>query len=196
MTQPYGTVDALSPDELVRQQQRALLSADPGGFAASDAPNISPAIDPNTPPIADYWSGPPADSKWYFPDGVQWISFLPLNHGMRARFSARTNKEMTLDRKSGNAKIKTDMSGDTDALLDISITGWYLLRNGVPQSFNKTLLSQFLQQAHPEIVDSLEKAIRKVNPWMDSEVTVDQIDEQIKELTELRAERVAEAEKK
>src|SRR3954468_7258484 len=166
MTMPYETVDAVDPNEQIRNQQRAISQPSAflgAGISADDAPKISPAIDPDTPPIIDYWTGPPQELIWYFPDGVQFIKYLPMNHGMRAQYSAQTNKELTLDRKSGNAKIKTDMSGDTDVLIQISVTGWYVTRGGVPQPFSKSgpgsPLFQFLKQADPTIVDSLEKAI-------------------------------------
>lgn len=197
------TVEAYDPNEQIRSQQRDALRAPEllgTGNTVNDAPKVSPGLDASSPTIIDYWTGPPSEIKWFFPDGVQYISFLPMNHGMRARFSASTNKELTLDRKSGNAKIKTDISGDTDVLIEISVTGWHVMRGGVPQPFSKagpgSSLFQFLQQADPALVDSLEKAIRKANPWMDSEVTIEQIDEQIEELTTLRKERELEAQKK
>jgi hypothetical protein len=187
MTQPYDAPNplaAIAPGQVV------------SGVAQDDAPQLSAANDPNAPQIVDYWSGPPANQRWYFPDKVQYIEFLPMTHGMRAQFNARTNKEMTMDRKTQQLKIKTDVSGDTDVLIEVSCTGWYVFRGGAPVQFGKngpgSPLMQWVRQAPPELVDSLEKAIRDANPWMDAELTVESIDEEIKRLYELREEKEAE----
>jgi hypothetical protein len=203
----------LSPEEYARATQQpgaaaALASQAPGEIAqssslaqgnGSDAPVLSAANDPNAPQIVDYWSGPATPTRWYLPDKVQYIDILPMNHGMRAQYNARTNKEMTMDRKTQSLKIKTDISGDTDALVEISSVDWFMFKQGVPVKFgNKgpgSPLMIWLKQAPPQLVDSLEKFIREANPWMDDELTVESIDEEIKRLYELRAEKEADAAK-
>ena len=44
------------------------------------------------------------------------------------------------------------------------------------------------------VLKDIEKAIRKLNPWLTADVTVEDIDLQIKELEELREEKLREAE--
>ena len=141
-----------------------LLSA-PGIDPAEDRPKLNAALDPDRGPIVDYWSAPFEPERWYFPDGKQYIEFLPMNYGMRSAYNRRTNKEFTVERKSGNAKIKADISGDTDVLFDISIVGWNVLRAGNPVPFTKPNLRAFLENfPAPKLLDDLQKAIEKETP--------------------------------
>jgi hypothetical protein len=144
--------------------------------------------------VVDYWSGPPEPVRWYFPDGKQWIAFSKMTHGQRSAYNARTSKELTLEKVTGNARVKADVAGDTNILIDVAVIDWYILRGGNPVSFSKgspgSNLAQWMGQADPVLVDDLEKAIRKANPWLNAELTVKDIDEQIEELNREREEAV------
>jgi hypothetical protein len=139
--------------------------------------------------------------RWYFPDGIQWIEFKKLTEGDRARYLKATRSDVHLNQKSGEARIPFDQSADRRELLLASITDWYIASfvTGRPQlvpfqpttnSSGKPVLggvvSQWIQSANPEILASLEKAIRKYNPWLLNEMSVEQIDKEIADLQELR----------
>jgi hypothetical protein len=80
-------------------------------------------------------------------------------------------------------------------LIKASVVGWNLTRNGQPlpqpdpddpRAKGSVQLNDFLQLADPVIVEGLEKAIRKANPWLLQDMKVEDIDKQIEDLQEMR----------
>lgn len=142
--------------------------------------------------------------KWYFPDGKQWIEFKKMTEGERARFLQETRSDIHMNQKTGEARFSVDQSRDRKALLLQSIVDWHLVSfvTGRPQLVpfqpghsKGGVISQWIERADPSVLAGLEKAIRKVNPWLLAEMTVEQIDKEIADLQELRekaAEREAE----
>ncbi len=139
--------------------------------------------------------------RWYFPDGKQWIEFKKLTEGDRARYLKATRSDVHLNQKSGEARIPFDQSEDRRQLLLAAITDWHIVSfvTGRPQliPFQPTTnaqgkvnlggtVSQWLQNANPEVLGSLEKSIRKYNPWLLNEMSVEQIDKELADLQELR----------
>lgn len=120
------------------------------------------------------------------PDGVSWISFMALNEGAKAKFQKESSRDMVLERQSGNARVKMDQAADRHALIKAAVTGWNLTRGGDPVPFNPIQLNDFLTLADPRVVDKLEVAIRKANPWLLAEMTVEDIDREIENLMEMR----------
>jgi len=133
-------------------------------------------------------------SKWYFPDRKQYISFSKMNEGQRKKFQQATNRDVRFNRRTDDAILRGDPAADRHALILAAVTGWYLLRRN-PQTqqveeivFSPTDLQNWLNVANPQFVDDLEKAIRKANPWLMDEATVADIDKQIIELQEMKAD--------
>lgn len=134
--------------------------------------------------------------RWFLPDGKQWIEFKKLNEGDRARYLKATKSDVHLNQRSGEARIPFDQSKERKELLLASCTDWHMVRKGrggnwEPVAFvnNGTPGCQFAQwidKANPTILAQLEKAIRKANPWLLNELTVEQIDKEIADLQELR----------
>lgn len=143
----------------------------------------------NTPAQADYF-GFQEFETFTFPDGQSWIQFQKLNEGLRARFQKSSSRDLVLERGSGNARMKVDPAADRHALIIASCTDWNLKRQGQPVLFSERNLKEFLTLANPVVVEDLEKAIRKANPWLMGEMTVEDIDKEIENLQELRAELV------
>lgn len=149
----------------------------------------------------DYWNNDVIE-RWDLPGQEdlpeherQYIEFKKMNEGMRSRYQKATNKGVVIERASNNARMGVDPAGDRWALIEISVTGWRLFRDGNELPFKPHLLKQFVDQADPWIIDQLERAIRKVNKWMFAEATPEEIQEQIDELYEQKKvaeERVAE----
>lgn len=138
--------------------------------------------------------------EFTFPDGLQKIYFTSLNEGQKTKFQQKINKDIHLNRQTQDARIKTDPAGERHELIHASVTGWFLKRRNkmnqwedVPFSGGRagTELDKWLQIANPVIVERLEEAIRKANPWLMAEMTVEQVDEEIKRLEDLRKEIVA-----
>lgn len=138
--------------------------------------------------------------KFMLPDGKQWIAFKPLNEGERALFENSTQKDVTVNRRTDEAKIKMSVSSDRHALLLQSVCDWHMMQrqaNGewVKVGFSKGpggTFAQWLSKANPKIVNALHQAIVNANDWMVAELTAEAIREEIKSLQE----KLVEAEKR
>lgn len=137
--------------------------------------------------------------EFTLPDGRQKIFFTSLNEGQKTKFQQKINKDIHLNRQTQDARIKTDPAGERHELILASVTGWTLKRRSktggwedAPYSGERpgSELHKWLQVANPVIVEDLELAIRKANPWLQAEMTVEQVDEEIKRLEDLRKELV------
>jgi hypothetical protein len=124
--------------------------------------------------------------KFYLPDGVSYFELQALNEGQKAKFQKRTQRDMILEKGSGNAKFRIDPSTERHELIMAATVGWNLTRGGQPIQFGDRSIRDFLELANPKIVESIEAKIRKMNPWLLSDMSVEEIDEQIKELEDMR----------
>ena len=155
-------------------------------------------IQTEEPAFEDYF-GFSETHQWMFPDGIQYIEYRVMTEGDRAAYQKATSRDVKLSRGSGDATIKLDPSEDRRALFSSSVTGWYIFAKGSngqkivpPFSIGSpgAMFESWLNKANPKHVSDLELAIRKTNPWMQSEMTVKAIDEEIANLQELRKEAV------
>lgn len=128
--------------------------------------------------------------RYYLPDGVTFFELRAMNEGDKSKFQKMTQRDLVLEKGSGNARFKMDPATERHELIKASVVGWNLVRNGQLVPFDThgraNPLEDFLTLADPKIVEGLELAIRKLNPWLMSEMTVEEIDRQIDELTEMR----------
>lgn len=141
--------------------------------------------------------------RWYFPDKKQYIEFQIMNEGQRREFQKKTNRDITFNRGTNDAKIKADPAEERYHLIVTSVVGWNLKRRRADGSFEDvtfskgsggSTLEQFLAKANPKLVDDLEFAIRKANPWMQAEMTVEEIEKEEARLADLK-QQVLEREK-
>jgi len=157
---------------------------------------------PSAAPVEDdqyqsYWGFNITDT-WFFPDGKQYITFKKLTEGERSKYQMQVNRDITVERTSGNARMRVDQATDRHALLSQAVTGWNLkrLNNGtwldVPFSKGSpgANFEQWLQVADPGLVNELEKAVRKLNPWLTNELSVSELDEMIADLQQQREDAV------
>jgi hypothetical protein len=133
--------------------------------------------------------------EFTFPDGKTWIKFKVMSEGDRAKFQRMTNKDIKITRGTGDASINADVAAERHELIKTSVVDWNLCKRNsqgvmepVPftKSAGKLNLEAWLSQANPKLVDDLELAIRQANPWMQADMTVDEIDKEIVRLNELR----------
>lgn len=159
------------------------------GFGGTEAEPMATATH-----YEDYF-GFEASEKWYFPDGKQYIEFQRMNEGQRARFQQMTTRDVTVERQTGNAKLKVDPATERHELLKASVVGWFVFRQGQPVPFSigspGAEFEKWLAKADPKLVDELERAIRKANPWLMNEVTVEDIDKEMDRLREQKEEILA-----
>lgn len=159
-------------------------SVQPGSFSADDFAGFE-----------DYFSFDER-SRYVMPDGKQWIEFKRMSEGDRARYLKSTRSDVVVNRNSGDARITMDQGADRKELLLAACTDWLMVTRlgggGVarPVPFQNngkgSPFSQWIDKANPQILADLEREIRKFNPWLASEMTVEQIDKEIENLEELK----------
>lgn len=141
--------------------------------------------DPEVTTFEDYW-GTSGEFTHYLPDQVQYFTIKKMNEGDRARYQRESGMQMTSMRKSGDTKIDIDQAKDREALIVAAVCGWNLYKDGTPVLFNTGILRTWMKVADPKIVDKLLMAVRKYNPFLQEDLSVKEIDEQMSELRELR----------
>lgn len=146
--------------------------------------------------VQDDYFGFGAEERFLFPDGVTYISFRIMNEGQRKKFQKSTNRDIKFNRSTNDASIKADPAEERWQLITSSCVGWNLVRRDPrtqalePIMFNGKLLEQWMEMADPKLIDELELAIRRANPWLQAEMTVEEVDKEIERLTDLRKELV------
>lgn len=122
--------------------------------------------------------------------GGQKIFFRRMNEGKKATYQKMTNKDIRVQRTTGDAKMSVDPAGERHELIRQSVTGWDLVtrQNGkwVEVPFDQKNLKTWLENTDPKIVQGLERAIRDANEWMKQEFTVEEYDKQIEDLRQKR----------
>jgi hypothetical protein len=135
----------------------------------------------------DYWSFAQSE-RYTLPDGHQWIEFNIMNEGQKASYQKMINRDIKIERKSGNASIRSDIADERHSLIRASVIGWNMRRGTEYVAFSRQMLDNWLNVANPRIVEALEFAIRKANPWLQGDMSLEDIDEEIQRLQELRIE--------
>lgn len=175
------------------QSEAPLEPGDPG-FGAGIPAAVADVTEAQA--YEDYY-GFTETEKWFFPDNKQYIEFQRMNEGARARFQQKTTKDITVVRGSGDAKMKVDPATERHELLAASVKGWHVVRKNkddqyVPVAFTigspGAEFEKWLQVANPKLVDDLEAAIRKANPWLNADMTIEDIDKEMDRLRELKEE--------
>lgn len=123
--------------------------------------------------------------RYTLPDGQQYIEFEAMNEGAKKRFQQKTSRDLVLERRSGDARMKVDPGTERWILITESVTGWNLTRKGAMVPFARRNLDEFLELADPRIIEGLEKEIRKANPWLLGEMEPEDIEKEIENLQEM-----------
>lgn len=133
--------------------------------------------------------------RHYLPDGIHYIEFKPMTEGKRRKYQSKTMTTMTMNRASGDSKIGINVARDREELLNASVTGWFMERrdgmgNIVSVDFRDSRHGwlAWSENTNPKLIEDLEKAIRKANPWMQADLDIEEVDNEIERLTELRRE--------
>jgi len=141
--------------------------------------------------VADYW-GTDEFFRYHFPDGLehtdpkhQYIECKVMNEGEKSKFQKLTNTDLTVNRDN-TAKVKVDPVAERHTLIKVSVVGWNMFKGGEPVGYSPQLVDKWLTVAPPKIVEELERKIRLSNPWMQAEMTLEGIDEELERLYELR----------
>src|SRR5688572_6474931 len=124
--------------------------------------------------------------NYYLPDKVSYFVLEAMNEGAKAKFQKSTRRDLVLKKGSGDASFSIDPAQERHALIRECVKDWNMMRGGQSIPFGEAGLRDFLSLADPKIVEGLELEIRKMNPWLLNELTVEEIDKQIEELQEMR----------
>ncbi len=129
------------------------------------------------------------------PDGISYIEHKTLNEGARRKYLNKVNRDIMLQKSTGNAIMRMQQGDEKHELLESAIVGWNLVgKENTPLNFDNGRLQKFLSEANPIIVDLIEKDVRKNNTWLMTDLSVEDIDKQISELQEMRAAKEKEEE--
>lgn len=136
---------------------------------------------------ADYFSFQET-VKHYLPDGKQYFEFEVMNEGSKAKFQRKTSRDVKVDSRSRDIHLTADTASDRHELIRATVKDWFLVRGGSPVPFSTRALDDLLVLANPRIIEDLEKAIRKANPFLLGDATVEDIDKEIESLQQQREE--------
>lgn len=155
----------------------------------TEAPVVTPPAADDEVSFGDYW-GSDEQVKHYLPDGKQFFVIQIMNEGAKSKFQKMTNSDLVVGRDN-TATVKMDPARERHELIKASVIDWYLMQkekdgSWSPAPFSKRNLEAWLDVAPPKIVEDLEFAIRVANPWLQSEMTVEEIDKEIDRLETLR----------
>lgn len=158
--------------------------------AVKDEPVATKAAE--TEPMYEDYFGFDDKRKWFFPDNKQYLEFQVMNEGDKAKYQRLTQRDLVLERTSGNARLKVDQGQERTSLLTTSVVGWHVVKKDkssgsfVEVPFSTREFEDWLKKANPKLVEDFEKAVRKANPWLMAEMSVEDIDREIDNLREMR----------
>ena len=140
------------------------------------------------------------ETKHFLPDGKQYFVLRRMNEGQKARYQREVRSDITIQRATGDAKMQPDPSRERHALIKACVVNWFvrtkdprtgsIVEPAFSLSSGSVNLESWLSVADPRLVEDVEKACRKLNPWLLSEMSVEDIDKEIENLKELREEAV------
>lgn len=149
----------------------------------------------------DYF-GFSSDERWYFPgqaklpeDQKQYLTVQKMNEGAKAKYQKSTNRDIRIQRTTGDARMSVDAVEERHQLIRISVTGAHVKRrlpDGTLRFDDKKverLISEWLEGGNPDHVQDLEKFIRELNPWMRTDMSTEEIDNEIERLQDLKREK-------
>lgn len=143
--------------------------------------------------FVDYW-GFDDRVKHFLPDGKQYFEIQKMNEGQKSAYQKATRSDITVAKTTGDARLKADPAEERKALLMACVTGWNLRfrnKDGIMEAvaFNKDQgpysFTKWLEKADPVIVEGIEKACRKHNPWLLAEMKSEDIEREIDNLKEM-----------
>lgn len=154
--------------------------------------------------FVDYFAAP-QPQRWYLPDGEQYFEFQELREGGKAAYEKATNKDIRVQRSTGDARLSVDPATQRQTLIRLSVTDVHLFQgknqDGSPQlvQFNKDRPGKFWENLFTffpaRLVEQLNQEITNVNTWLAADDDVEALKEERERLDE-RIERAEEEQAK
>lgn len=148
--------------------------------------------------FVDYFAAPQPE-RWYLPDGNQYFEFQELREGGKAAYEKATNKDIRVQRSTGDARLSVDPATQRQTLIRLSVTDVHLLQadaRGIPTEvpFNKDRPGKFWDNLFTffpaKYIEQLHEEITKANTWLAADDDVQALKDQREQLDE----RIARAE--
>jgi len=136
------------------------------------------------------------------PDGKSYVTIQALNEGARRQYLNKVNREVKIAKQTGDAIMQLANGDERRILLTNAIVGWNLVSRNpktgemTPVPCKEPKIYEWLEKANPVIIDIVDKAVRKQNPWLLNEMTIEDLENQIGELQEQLEQKRAEEEGK
>lgn len=143
--------------------------------------------------------------RWYFPgqsripdDRKQYLVVKKMSEGDKARFQKTTNRDIRIQRTTGDARMSMDAVAERHELIRISVTDARVMMPGPDGKLRfddkkvEVVVKNLLDNGDPDVVQQLEKFIRELNPWMRADMSVEEIDKEIERLQEIKREKADE----
>ncbi len=103
---------------------------------------------------------------FHFPDNVQYVVLKAMTEGDRKQYLNKTNREVRMNAGTKELRMQAAAGDDKHTLLELTITNWNVYKQGRLVPFTKQNLSLALDAWPPSLIDSIEKRIREINPWL------------------------------
>jgi hypothetical protein len=132
----------------------------------------------------DYW-GVEDTYRHFLPDGKQWFDIKKMTEGDRAKYQRDSGMAMIMERRTGDTRINVDAAKDRQALVLNAVENWNLRRQGVQVPFNTGMLRDWVGNASPALVDELIHRIRVHNPWLQEDLSVEELEKELQRIQEL-----------
>jgi hypothetical protein len=167
----------------------------------SDMPEQAPGTPNADVEYENYW-GVDETFKFWLPDNKQYFEIRPMDEGRKVKFQKMTNKAVRMNQRTEEASFDIDPAEERHTLIKESTVSWLIMQRDetggwseypCPPSTDtrfKRSLEQLLDKFNPKVVQDLEFFIRQKNPWMQSDMTVEDIDKELDRLQQMRRDKV------
>lgn len=138
----------------------------------------------------NYW-GVEETYKFFLPDNKQYFEVKPMDEGAKTRFQKMTNKGIRMNQRSQEATIDVDPSDERHTLITQSVVSWRIMQKDKDGRWSelpcpdddgrrrRILSDTILDKFNPKAIQDLEFFIRTKNPWMQADMDLDQMNEEM-----------------
>lgn len=159
-----------------------------------DTINPTDMLDTNVEGYENYW-GVEDTFKFMLPDGKQYFEVKPMDEGAKTRFQKLTNKGIRMNQRSQEATIDVDPSDERHTLIEQSVVDWKIMQRDRDGNWSelpcpvderqrkRSLSDNILEKFNPKAIQDLEFFIRTKNPWMQADMDLDQMNEELDRIT-------------
>jgi hypothetical protein len=146
----------------------------------------------------DYFAEPETH-RYYLPDGKQYFDYQELREGGKALYEKATNKDIRVQRATGDARLAVDPATQRQVMIRLSVVDVLVFQRGERLEFNKDKPGKFweivFERFPAKLVQDLYEDIQKVNTWLAADDDLEALKEERERLDE-RIERAEEEQAK